>query len=308
MRIAVFNAPRGVSAEGMVRAFLDAGLSRSVLQREIKKRSADPGTKRLTIRIFSVLERAGIFITDPKILSRIAEAAVAFSQFKIQKAFLRNLAIGKKGNARTLKLLKGFVLNRLPVNREIVTSAGAAILSVVCERERSIPAMELEAVGFGPEGFQVSIGKTVAPYRRERILLLETNIDDMNPQGFELLYERLFKAGALDVWVEPVLMKKMRPAFKLSVLLNHIDQEKISGEIFKETPTLGVRFFEMDRLSLPRQVKRVRTRFGKVRMKFGFLDSKRSVGRPEYEDLKRIARRKNLPFRKVIEAIQTGRP
>ena len=307
MRIAVFNGPRGVSAEAVVRAFLDMGLSRSLLQKEIKKRSANPEAKRLTIRVLSALERAGIFISDPKILGRIAEAAVGFSQFKIQKAFLRNLAIGKKGNAKTLKLLKGFVLNRLPVNREIVTPAGAAILSVFCERGMSIPAIELEAVGFGPEGFQVSIGKTVAPYRRERILLLETNIDDMNPQGFELLYERLFKAGALDVWVEPILMKKMRPAFKLSVLLNHVDQEKISETIFRETPTLGVRFLELDRFALPRKTKRLRTRLGTVRMKMKELDS-RPTWKPEYDDLKRIARKRNLSFREVFEAMQTGPP
>ena len=304
MRIAVFHCPQGVSAEGIVQAFCDAGLSRSLLQKEIKKKHPDPETKKRLLRILSALEQAGIYVSNKRALSSIAEAAVAISQFEIQKVFVRSLGIGKKGNARTLKLLKGFILNRLPINREMVTPTGAAILSVLCEREISIPPLELETLGFGAGGVMISIGKTVAPYRRERVLVLETNIDDMNPQGFELLYERLFKAGALDVWVESILMKKMRPAFKLSVLLKHTDQEKICWEIFRETPTLGVRFLEMDRFSLAREMKQVRTKWGNVRMKSSFSESNHRMARPEYEDLKRIARRKNLSFREISQGIQ----
>jgi uncharacterized protein (DUF111 family) len=185
-----------------------------------------------------------------------------------------------------------------------VTPEAAAILSVLCEREMSIPALRLEKVGFGPGNLTLSIGETVAPYQRERILLLETNIDDMNPQGFELLYERLFQAGALDVWVEPILMKKMRPAFKLSVLLNHREQDEISEVLFKETSTLGARFLEVDRFSLPRKIVRVKTRFGPVRFKIGYLNSKMARPNPEYSDLKRIAVKRELPFAKVLAQIK----
>ena len=202
-----------------------------------------------------------------------------------------------------LKLLEGFLLERLPVDRELVSPAGAAILSALCERESAIPAMRFEKAGFGPDGILVSIGETVAPYRRERLLLLETNIDDMSPQGFELLYERLFKAGALDVWVETILMKKTRLAFKLSVLFQHRDQEKIAEVIFKETPSLGVRFLEMDRFSLPRKMVRRKTRFGTVRFKTGFLNGTPLKARPEYEDLKRISKRKRVPLNRLIRAL-----
>lgn len=241
---------------------------------------------------------------DAGLPRRIRGAKAALRYFGIKKCFVRNLVIGKKGDPQTLKLLKGFVLERRPVNRELVTREGAAILSALCEREISIPAMKLERVGFGPEGMQVSIGETVTPFRRERVLLLETNIDDMIPQAFELLYQRLFKAGALDVWVQPILMKKMRPAFKLSVLLNHRKQDEISEVIFKETPTLGVRFLELDRFSLPRKSLRVRTGLGPVRMKVGYLDSKHSIVSPEYEDVKRIALKRNLPFRWVQKEVR----
>jgi hypothetical protein len=267
MKIAVLNCPQGISAEGLAAALVDAGL----LRRGFKG-------KKLADQISKALRRAGI-----------------------RKCFLRNLGIGRRGDPRILKLLKGFTLERVPVNKEIVSREGAALLASLCEKSGSIPSMRLEGVGFGPNCLMISFGETAAPFRRERVLLLETNIDDMSPQGFELLYERLFKAGALDVWVEPILMKKMRPAFKLSVLLEHKDQDSISGVIFEETPSLGARFLELDRFSLPRRRIRVRTCFGPVRMKVGSLDSRHTTVRPEYEDVKRIARRKNLPFARVYQ-------
>ena len=299
MKIAVLNCPHGATGEGIVKAFLDAGLPRAALQRELKKRSADKPSKALVGRMLKALERAGICLSDRPALMTLAQAAVAIQYFKIKKCFVRNLAIGRKGNPRTMKLLGGFLLERVPVDGELVTPEAAAILTVLCEREMSIPATRPEFVGFGTNGILVSIGETVAPFRRERILLLETNIDDMNPQGFELLYERLFEAGALDVWVESILMKKMRPAFKLSVLMMHPLVDKISEVIFKETPSLGVRFLELDRFSLPRKTIRVKTRLGPVRYKVGWLDSKHSAAHPEYEDLKRIALKRNLSFREV---------
>ena len=306
MKIVVFNCPAGITAEGIARAFVDAGLPRAHLQRELRRRCPDKEAKNLVLKFLKALERGKLFVHAARSFVSLAQVAIAIRYFKIGKCFVRNLSIGRKGNPRTLKLLRGFVLERLPARREIVTPSGAVILATLCEKENSIPTMRLEAVGFGPTGIQVSIGETVAPYRRERILLLETNIDDMNPQGFELLYERLFKAGALDVWVQPILMKKMRPAFKLSALLNRTEQDKISEVVFKETPSLGVRFLELDRFSLPRKIVRVKTRFGPVRAKIAHLDSKHSIVSPEYEDLKRISRRKNLPFRYVRKQIENA--
>ena len=268
MKIAVFNCPSGVTRQSLQAALKDAGVKGF-------HGNQTPASFR------KVLSRSGV-----------------------KKCFVRNLGIGKKGDPRTLKLLRGFVLNRLPLDKELVTPEAASILSALSEKEISIPAMQLERVGFGPDGVMVSIGETLAPFRRERILLLETNLDDMSPQGFELLYERLFEAGALDVWVQPVLMKKMRPAFKLSVLLNHPAQDKISEVVFKETPSLGVRFLELDRFSLPRKTVRIKTRWGPVRFKMGWLNSEFTAARPEYEDLKRIARRRNLPFRRVLAEVR----
>ena len=101
-------------------------------------------------------------------------------------------------------------------------------------------------------------------------------------------------------------MKKMRPAFKLSVLLNHRDPDKISEVIFKETPSLGLRFFELDRFSLPRESVLIKTRLGPVRMKIGLLNSKHATVSPEYDDVKRIAVKRNLSFRAVQKAVRKG--
>jgi len=300
MKIAVFNCPTGITGEGILRAFFDAGLPPSYLRKELKKARTARGLRGLMGQMARRLRRAGF--SGPglvNLLMHVAGAGAALRYFGVEKCFVRRLAIGRRGNPKTLKLLTGFVLERAPVNREIVSADGAAILAAFCETDDAIPAMKLEAVGDGPGELRVTIGEALAPYRRERILLLETNIDDMSPQGFELLYERLFKGGALDVWVQSILMKKMRPAFKLSVLLNHPDREKISEVLFKETPTLGVRFLELDRSSLPRKRIRVKTRFGPVRVKVGQLDSHYFSRNPEYEDLRRIARRKNIAFQRV---------
>lgn len=323
MKIAVLNCPSGITAEALLQAFQDAGLNRTFLKKELLKRHPDKKTKALTVKMLRTLGRAGIYVTREKTLLALAQAALALRYFGIERCFVRNIAIGRKGNPRTLKLLQGFVLERKPVDEELVTPDGAVLLNCLCEKEISIPATRLERVGFGPKGIQVSIGETVAPFRRERILLLETNIDDMSPQGFELLYERLFKAGALDVWVQPILMKKMRLAFKLSVLLNHKDQDEISEVIFKETTTLGARFLELDRFSLARKTVRLRTRFGSVRFKIvspspftlspnggeGSLPASQAGVReyPEYEDVKRIAIRHRLPFRVVQKEMRKGR-
>ena len=305
MNIAVFHCPRGITGESALQAFHDAGLPISYLKKELSKKQIDATTHRLIGQLAQKLGKAGIGGKDAlDSLTCAGAVAAALEYFKVEKCFVRRIAIGKRGNPRTLKLLQGFILERLPIYKELVTPSGAAILAAFCEREDAIPAMRLESVGEGPSELRVSIGEAVAPYRRERILLLETNIDDMSPQGFEILYERLFKAGALDVWVQPILMKKMRPAFKLSVLLEHAGRERISEAIFMETPTLGVRFLELDRFTLPRKIKRAKTRYGFVRAKIGQLDSRRSVVSPEYEDVKQICERKKLSFRETYEMIQ----
>ncbi len=304
MRIAVFHCPAGATGEGILQAFFDASLPVSFLKKELKKNKIDKKIQALVRQVSRQLGEAGIGGKQALgSLISIAAVANALRYFKIEKCFLRNLAIGKKGNPNTLKLLRGFLTHRLNINKELVTPSGASVLAAFCEKEDAIPSMRLEALGEGPDGLRISMGETVKPYRRERILLVETNIDDMNPQGFELLYARLFEAGALDVWVQTILMKKMRPAFKLSVLCEHTKQGEIAEVIFKETTSLGVRFLELDRFSLERKIVPVKTKWGKVRVKIAELEGRKMMS-PEYDDLKRISQKTKLPFREVYAKVK----
>jgi uncharacterized protein (DUF111 family) len=130
-------------------------------------------------------------------------------------------------------------------------------------------------------------------------VILETNIDDMNPQVFEIVEEKLFAAGALDVWIEHIQMKKNRPAFKLSCLATAKLKEELAKIILEETTSLGVRFYVMERYVLKRTEKKIKTKYGPVRVKVVTLPSGKTRVMPEYEDCKRIAHMKNIPFIKV---------
>lgn len=269
----------------------------------------------------------------------IVGTAIAVQHFDISKGYVSQLVDGQttgssSGHHRfpvpapaSFELLKGFELTRSKQAREMITPTGAAIIATLCEPQNENPvSYELETLGYGagdyddpdlPNCTRISIGILANHPKKDRVLLLETNIDDMPPFAFELLYQRLFKAGALDVFVESILMKKMRPAFKLSVLLPLHLQHQISEVILKESPTLGVRFFETERFLLDRKRLSVKTALGKIRMKAAFADGKIIKAFPEYEDLKRIAARTRRPLAQVYRLFvgasgarpnQEGRP
>jgi uncharacterized protein (TIGR00299 family) protein len=134
--------------------------------------------------------------------------------------------------------------------------------------------------------------------------VIETNIDDMNPQIYEYVMEKLFQAGALDVFVTQVIMKKGRPGIKLTVLCKETEREEIIKIILTETTTIGLRFYEVKRRILNRLIKVVDTEFGKVRVKFSSLGDEIQKAIPEYEDCKRIARNLNLPLVEVMKRIR----
>ena len=151
---------------------------------------------------------------------------------------------------------------------------------------------------------RVFIGEAAKPSSDEKTLLLETNIDDMNPQIYEYLMERLFDAGALDVYLTPIIMKKGRPATMLSVLTTKDNIKDMADIIFRETTSIGMRVQETGRIKAERKIKEIKTRFGKVRVKIA-LKGKEILGiTPEYEDCKRIAIKNKIPLKKVMEEIR----
>ena len=138
----------------------------------------------------------------------------------------------------------------------------------------------------------------------EKATVIEANIDDMNPQVYEYVMEKLFKTGALDVFLTQVLMKKGRPGVKLTVLCKEADNEELIKIIMKETTTIGLRFYDVKRRVLQREIKLVDTEFGKVRVKLSKLGDEILKATPEYEDCKRIAKKLNIPLIEVMEKIK----
>jgi uncharacterized protein (DUF111 family) len=211
-----------------------------------------------------------------------------------------------------LELLKGVPTVPAHVPWETVTPTGAAILKTVVDEFRTLPAMTVEAVGYGagddregpmPNLLRAVLGRGAAA-GWDRILSLEANLDDMVPEHFDHLMERLFEVGALDVSIQHVQMKKNRPGFLLRVLARPSDRVALSGILFAETPTLGVRAVECDRLVLERETRRVETPFGRIAVKIAHGEQGRLDVSAEYDDCKRAARRRGVPLRDVIRAAE----
>ena len=138
---------------------------------------------------------------------------------------------------------------------------------------------------------------------KDKITVLETNIDDMNPQVFAHVEDMLFQSGALDVWIETIQMKKNRPAFKFCCISPLDLSEKLASIILEETTSSGVRTYEVERFVLPRKIDQVDTPYGKVAVKIFTLPSGKARKVPEYEDCRKIAAEKKIPLIKIYSEI-----
>jgi uncharacterized protein (DUF111 family) len=166
-----------------------------------------------------------------------------------------------------------------------------------------------EATENATQGLQVLLGDVEGPPMAERIAVLETNIDDMNPEFYEVVYERLFAQGALDVTLTPLLMKKGRPANQLTVLAPLSAVARLSRLVLQETSTFGVRVYEVWRQKLERFSRPVETCYGVISVKCGVLDGRIVQAAPEYEACKRAAMEHSVPVRLVYsEAARLAAP
>jgi uncharacterized protein (DUF111 family) len=147
------------------------------------------------------------------------------------------------------------------------------------------------------------VGQAGAAGWNEEMLVLETNIDDMNPQLYDHVMERLFRAGARDVFLSPVQMKKNRPGTLLAVICEPIQRQPLTEIILQETTTIGVRCHAVSRLVLPRREKRIKTRYGEVGVKIVEQPDGRRRVTPEYEDLRRIAAARRLPLKVIHDEV-----
>ncbi len=215
----------------------------------------------------------------------------------------------------TVELLKGVPILPSGEEEELVTPTGAAIITALAENFSHPPPMKIEVVGYGagtrnlttrPNLLRVLIGRAPDEYEGDEVTVIETNIDDMNPQVYNYLQERLFAVGALDVFLTSVQMKKGRPGTLITILAEPFRVETLTAIIFEETSSLGVRTYRTQRRKLSREVKEVKTKYGKVRVKVSKAGEKTKHLSPEYEDCRRIAQQKGIPFREVYEEAKTS--
>ncbi len=254
----------------------------------------------------------------------IVGAAIGFELLGIKKIYSSKLHVGT-GTVEcahgtlpvpapaTMELLKNVPVYSTGIEKELVTPTGAAVVTTLAGGYGGLPEMQIEKTGFGfgsheldrPNFLRVAIGKSVGESQADTTVLIETNIDDMNPQYYDHIMEVLFGAGAKDVFLTPIIMKKNRPGIILSVLTadNKIDQ--LTDIIFNETTTLGVRISSLQkRRLLSREIKSVDTSLGTVRVKIRTIDESRKVITPEYDDCKALAKKLNKPIQEISEIIK----
>ena len=193
---------------------------------------------------------------------------------------------------------------------ELVTPTGAAIVTALARFER--PSMRITGVGYGagardipgrPNVLRLWLGERIVEHRRRAMLLVETNIDDMSPELLGYVQERLFEAGAADVWFVPIQMKKNRPATLLSVLCPHDREEAVVGLLLRETSTLGVRISEVSRREADRESLEFESSLGPAAVKVKRLEGEEPQVSPEYEACRRLALHHGLPLADVYRIV-----
>ena len=214
----------------------------------------------------------------------------------------------------TVELLKDAPVYSSGIQAELVTPTGAAIVKTLARRFASFPEMKIEKSGYGagsrdfpghPNVVRLTIGDAVsdlaAKTASDTVTVLEANLDDLNPQVFGYVMDRLFEEGALDAFGMPVQMKKSRPGTLLTVLCKPEDASKLTQLIFTETTTLGVRLRQEERQTLARRWENVRTEWGEVRIKIASMNGTVTNYAPEYEDCRRIAAEHRVPLKTVMQ-------
>jgi hypothetical protein len=213
----------------------------------------------------------------------------------------------------TAELLKGFPMIDTGVRRELVTPTGAAILTTLSTAGGAMPRMTLGAVGYGagtadletPNLIRLFVGETTGFGGQETVMQLETTVDDMSPQLWEAVMERLFATGALDVHLTPVMMKKGRPGTVLTALCIPDRVHDLSRVLFEESPTIGVRWTPYQRALLDREMVTLPTTHGPIPFKVSRLEGRVVTVTPEFDEVRRIAAAKGLPVREVLDQART---
>jgi len=300
------------------------------IRRLIDGSSLEPAVKERAIEIFARLAAAEGKIHGVKTekvhfhevgatdsIVDIISAAIGIHDLKIDSFYFSRIPLGR-GVTRsrhgplplpgpaTLELLKGLPVEFIDLDGETVTPTAAALIATLGSRFNETPQMTVEKIGYGagskdfpdrPNVLRLVLGDDSTAWAQDEMVVIETNIDDMNPEFYDYALERLFAAGARDVSLSPLQMKKNRPATLLRVIAEPALREKLAGIIFRETSTIGLRYYPVKRVTLKRAAARVKTKFGTIKVKVIAAPDGTKRATPEYEDLKRIAAAKKIPLK-----------
>jgi len=242
----------------------------------------------------------------------IVSAVVGLRTLEVEKVYCSTVNLGSPAPA-TVLILKGFPV-RIDANLpECTTPTAAAVLAEIAEFEPP-PPFKLASAGAGtgsrsepaPNILSFFLGETLDSYKEDEVLVLETNIDDMPPHAYETVFQKLQEAGCLDFILIPGLMKKSRPGQKLEVILKREKLESVLNVIFNQTSTFGVRVRPTGRIVLERETEEVKVRNRLVRIKIGRYRGRVIRVNPEYEDIRRVAEKEDLPLIQISDEAKTA--
>ncbi|ALB48102.1 MULTISPECIES: nickel pincer cofactor biosynthesis protein LarC [Clostridium] len=252
----------------------------------------------------------------------IVGAAICLEYLKVDKIMASHVQVGggfvKCAHGlmpvpapATVEILKGIPINVGVVQFETTTPTGAAILAENVQEFTSKIDFSIKKIGYGighrdldiPNVLRVYLGEDNSLEKIEEQYILETNIDDMNPEFYGYIEEKLFDAGALDVFKTPIFMKKGRPGIKLSVLISEKIEKDILDIVFEETTSIGVRKYKVEKIMLNREFSKVETQYGEVTIKKSYYKGDLVKYKPEYEECKKIAKENNITMEKVYREV-----
>ncbi|CUU45809.1 nickel pincer cofactor biosynthesis protein LarC [Clostridium beijerinckii] len=252
----------------------------------------------------------------------IVGAAICLDYLKVDKVMASHVQVGggfvKCAHGlmpvpapATVEILKGIPINVGVVQFETTTPTGAAILAENVQEFTSKIDFSIKKIGYGighrdldiPNVLRVYLGEDSRLEKIEEQFILETNIDDMNPEFYGYIEEKLFDAGALDVFKTPIFMKKGRPGIKLSVLISEKIEKDILDIVFEETTSIGVRKYKVEKIMLNREFSKVETQYGEVTIKKSYYKGNLVKYKPEYEECKKIAKENNITMEKVYREV-----
>jgi uncharacterized protein (TIGR00299 family) protein len=251
----------------------------------------------------------------------IVGAVWGFREMGIEKLYVSRVNVGT-GFVRcehgllpvpapaTLALMKRKPIYSSGVERELLTPTGAALLTSLGSEFGKMPGMKVERIGYGagrndlphPNLLRLIVGKEETVAGKEKVMVVETNIDDMNPQLYDYVMEKLLGMEVQEVFLTPILMKKSRPATLITTICSAEKLSSVIDFLIRETTTLGLRWREEERSCADREILTLQTRHGRVQFKLARWDGKVSNFSPEYEDCKRLALKKGISLKEVFEA------